>query len=520
MTLSSNSFVALRIAVVEPFHRLRFEVGELFLDLVLGGCVDAVDLASHFLTFLLKSAFGAFLLLRGGAKVGLAFGPQSVAFLLLFLLEVLVDLGGFLLGELLHGERFGLRRGLHAFLFLVRYGEVAAIDHVKLLLRDAFLFQLAVGLLGVVADVGMLLLQRRNGTLTEVHCGSRRCHFRRGQGFRRVLGGSGRWRLSHVGESGGHGVFVALDHLHHVCAHVLGLLVALKVVDVLDAVRDICLERLLQFLLGFVCVGAGCRAAAYGIDLARITLRLPFGGWDDDGFFGLLQLFGGLVVGLLVLSQPLQHAGAFEQHGCTFGDQILRHFTGTHRLERGRGGGPGLGGGFAFSYIVFFASGCGFRLFLLLFFLGEFLRIGYRLRRGTFAQFCLRSFCFGFEPDRFFDRHVRRQFHHVAIAGAVQTLAALARGSRSALRRKLKGRPLQGCYTTRGHACRRSWALCPRGFGVFEGWAGRRGLQSRSRHRHSLPSMVRHAMFVMAVVRRRGQTEPDLRYSRCTAASR
>jgi Predicted membrane protein len=89
-------------------------------------------------------------------------------------------------------------------------------------------------------------------------------------------GGGGRWRVFHVGEGGDHGVFVALYYLHHVGAHVLGLFVALKVVDVFDALRDIFCKRFLQFLLGFVFVGGGRGTAAYGIDLARVTFRLSF----------------------------------------------------------------------------------------------------------------------------------------------------------------------------------------------------------------------------------------------------
>jgi hypothetical protein len=159
-----------------------------------------------------------------------------------------------------------------------------------------------------------------------------------------VVGRSGGRRLSHIGEGGKHSVFIALDHLHYVCARVLRFFVALEIVNVFDTARRIVSERCLQLLLGSIDVGGRRGTAADGIDLAGIAFRLSFAGWDDDGVLGLLQLFGGAVVGLLVLPQPAQHADAFEQHGRALGGQVLCHFAGAH-LERRWGGGPDPGCG-------------------------------------------------------------------------------------------------------------------------------------------------------------------------------
>ena len=86
----------------------------------------------------------------------------------------------------------------------------------------------------ILGNVGVLFLQRRDGALAEIHVGRGRRDFLGRQSFRLVLARSGRRRLAHVLESGDDRVLVALHHLHHVGAHVLGFLVALEVVDVFD----------------------------------------------------------------------------------------------------------------------------------------------------------------------------------------------------------------------------------------------------------------------------------------------
>ena len=239
--------------------------------------MDPVDLVRHILALFFEGALCALLLLRGSAEVGLALGPHPVALDLLLLLEVLVDLLGCLLSELLDGEWFGLRHFLHPFLFLIGFGEVAAVHHVELLLRNAFFGQLAVGLLRVATDVGVLLLQRRDGALAEVHAGrGRRGSFGRNC-LGRMLGRGGSRRLPHLAKRGGHGVLVRLYHFHHVGAHVLGLLVALEVVDVFNAAWDVLLQRFLQLLLGFELVDRRRLTAAYSVHLPSVAFRLAVG---------------------------------------------------------------------------------------------------------------------------------------------------------------------------------------------------------------------------------------------------
>ncbi len=102
------------------------------------------------------------------ARAAFASGFYSIASCLFCLSELRVDLFRLLLGKLLDSERFRFAGCLHSLLFFVRRGQVAAIDHIKLLLRDPFFFQLAVSLLGVVANIGMLFLQGSDGTLAEI----------------------------------------------------------------------------------------------------------------------------------------------------------------------------------------------------------------------------------------------------------------------------------------------------------------------------------------------------------------
>ncbi|HEY5706351.1 MAG TPA: hypothetical protein VIS96_12325 [Terrimicrobiaceae bacterium] len=267
---------------------MRFEIGKPLLHFVLRGLIDPVDLAGHLLAFLFEVALGAFLFLRGGAQVGLALGLHPVAFDLLLLLEVLVDFLSFLLRELLGGERFGLCLAFQSFLFLVRFGEISAVNHVKLLLRDTFILQLAVGLLRIVTKVGMLLLQRRNGAFTEVHVGSRRCLFFGWQGFGRLFRGGGRWRMRQIVESRNYGALVDQHDAHYVSTHVLRLLVAFEIVHVLKGLWCILFQRILELQLCLALVGHGRGTVSDDIYLVGVAFRLPVARWDHDSLLGLV----------------------------------------------------------------------------------------------------------------------------------------------------------------------------------------------------------------------------------------
>ena len=144
------------------------------------------------------------------------------------------------LRKLLHGERLGLRRFLHSFFLFVRHREITAVDHVELVLRDAFFLQLAVRFFGVLGNVGVLLLQRRDAVFAETERGGWRRRLGWGQRLRFKFPRSGRRRVAHVLEGGDHGTLVDLDHLHHLGAGVLGFLVALEVVYVFDFARHVC----------------------------------------------------------------------------------------------------------------------------------------------------------------------------------------------------------------------------------------------------------------------------------------
>ncbi len=60
------------VAVVETFHRCRFEIGELLLNFVLRGGVDAVDLGGDFFALLFERALRVFLFLTGDAEIPFA----------------------------------------------------------------------------------------------------------------------------------------------------------------------------------------------------------------------------------------------------------------------------------------------------------------------------------------------------------------------------------------------------------------------------------------------------------------
>src|SRR5581483_7022867 len=277
--------------------------------------VHAVDLRRDVVALLLEGALRAVLLAAGGRERRPAAGGEGVAPGLLLVPELAVDARGLLAREVLDRRGLGLRLLLHALLFLVRVGELARVDHVELLLGDAFLLQLRVGLVGVAADVGVLLLERRDRALAEVH--RRRVRRRLGgrQPDRDVVRRHGRRRRAHVAEGRDHRVLVALHDLEHVGAHVPAAAVLLEIVDVLQRLRDVLLERLGQPPLGLLRLDDGGGAAADRLDLAGVAGRLLLALRDHDRVLRLRELLVRVVVRLLVLREARQRRAAAREHG-------------------------------------------------------------------------------------------------------------------------------------------------------------------------------------------------------------
>ena len=144
-----------------------------------------------------------------------------------------------MLRELLDSDRLLLSRLLHSFLFLIRRGQVAAVDHVELVLRDAFVLQLLIAFVGKVREIGVLFLQRRDAILTEGHGAGGRRDFRWRQGFRFVLARRRRRSVTHVLKSRDDAAFVFLNCLQDVGARVLCFFVALEVIDILNRFRHV-----------------------------------------------------------------------------------------------------------------------------------------------------------------------------------------------------------------------------------------------------------------------------------------
>src|SRR6185503_11490953 len=209
------------------------------------------------------------------AEIPFALCVHVGALLRFFLFEIVLDFLVFLLRKLLHCERLGYRRLLHPFLFFIRSREIAAVDHVELLLRDAFFFQLAVSFVGVLREIGVLFLQRRDAVFAERERGGSGRGFGGRQRFGLKLARRGRRRSAHVLECRDDRALVCLDHLQHFCTGVLCFLVALEVVDVFDLLRNVFSQVLLKRLFAFVWIDFRRGTIADDVDLAGVALRLP-----------------------------------------------------------------------------------------------------------------------------------------------------------------------------------------------------------------------------------------------------